>query len=154
MNAIKINNHKYLTDTVALKETIETGFLNLAERLYKIRQDRIWEGEYDNLEEFLMELDITAPTCSKLCSIYENWVVKGKVSIELLAGTSWSTLYLTVPRLQNESAKDVLEDVKLLTRKDIVDKSKEIKYPNCKHTNFYTLKICEDCGKSFKTYNA
>ena len=148
-----ISNHKYLQETVALKSEIETGFLNLAERLYKIRQERIWEGEYDNLEEFLTELDITQSTCSKLCSIYEHWVLKGKISLEVLAGVSWTNLYSSIPRLESESHKDVLEDAKLLTRQDIIEKGREIKHPNCSHKTTYKLEICRDCGKSWKVYD-
>ena len=153
MNAIKITNHKYLTDTLELKSKIEEGFLNLTERLYKIRQERIWESDYDNLEEFLNELDITQSTCSKLCSIYEHWVVQGKISLEVLSGVSWTNLYSSIPRLENESHKDVLEDAKLLTRQDIIEKGREIKHPDCRHKNVFTLIVCKDCGKSIKKYD-
>ena len=151
MKEIKITNHKYLLETISLKETIETGFLNLAERLYKIREQRIWADEYGTLEEFLTELDITQSTCSKLCSIYEHWIINGKISVEVLSGCAWSSLYSSIPRLEKESAADVLEDVKLLTRQDIIEKGREIKHPNCKH-EWVEIRFCKNCGKKEKLY--
>ena len=152
MNAIRITNHKFLQETISLKETIETGFLNLAERLYKIRQERIWEGEYDNLEEFLMELDITAPTCSKLCSIYEHWVLKGKVSLESLAGNNWTSLYESIPLLEKENPKELAEELKLLTRADAIEKTREFKKGTCTRHDWVVIKFCKVCGKKEKVY--
>jgi hypothetical protein len=151
MKELKITNHKYLAETLELKSKIEEGFLNLAERLYKIRQERIWESEYGTLEEFLTELDITQSTCSKLCSIYEHWVIDGKISVEVLAGVSWTNLYSSIPRLENESHEDVLEDAKLLTRQDIIEKGREIKHPDCKH-EWVEIRFCKNCGKKEKLY--
>ena len=75
-----------------------------------------------------------------------------ELKVEALAGSSWTNLYLSCGRLEKENPKDVLEDVKLLTRKDIIEKGREIKYPNCRHKNTYMIKVCQDCGKSWKVY--
>ena len=153
MNALKISNHKYLSDTVALKETIETGFINLAERLYKIRQDRIWDGEYDNLEEFLLELDLSLPTCSKLCSIYENWVLKGGVKVEALAGANWTSLYEFIPLLEKGNPKELVDELKLLTRADAIEKVRELKNPCSRHEwEDVHFRQCKKCFKREKVY--
>ena len=153
MNALKITNHKYLVETEEIKKGIETSFLILAEHLYKICQERIWEGEYDNLREFLLKIEISQSFCSKLCSVYEQWVIKGKKSFESLSTISWTNLYHSIPRLKDEDIDVVYEDAKLLTRQDIIEKGRELKHPDCKHKNTYKLEICEDCGKKWKVYD-
>ena len=151
MKEIKITNHKYLTETLLLKSKIEEGFLNLAERLYKIREQRIWADEYANLGEFLDVLEITQSFCSKLCSIHENWVMPKKISTEVLSGISWTKLYSSIFRLAKESPEDIVEDMKLLTRQDIIEKGREIKHPNCKH-EWVEIRFCKNCGKKEKLY--
>ena len=146
-----ITNHKFLVDTIELKSTIETSFLKLAERLYKIRQERLWESEYDTLEMFLLQLDLTQSTCSKLCSIYEHWVLKAGLKVEELGQVSWTSLYSSIGRLEKEKSEDVLHDVKNLTRQDIIEKGRELKNPDCKH-EWVQIKFCKKCGKKEKIY--
>ena len=153
MNALKITNHKYLSETVELKSTIEQSFLVLAERLYKIRSERLWDGEYDTFDEFLLELDLSAATCSKLCLIYKHWVLKAGVKVEALGKCAWSSLYEAIPLLEKRNPNELAEELKLLTRSDTIEKIREFKHSDCKHKNVYTLIVCKDCGKRVKTYD-
>lgn len=148
----KITNHEYLKSTIALKSTIEEGFLKLAERLYKIREEILWESEYDNLEAFLLELDLSSSTCSKLCSIYEHWVLKAGAKVEELGGVSWTSLYSSIGRLETESSEDVLHDVKNLTRQDIIEKGRELKHGTCERHEWVNIRFCTKCNKKEKTY--
>ncbi len=153
MNALKITNHEYLKQTVELKSTIEEGFIKLAERLYKIRGERLWESEYDTLEEFLLELDLSLPTCSKLCSIYENWVLKAGVKVETLAGSSWTSLYSAIPLLEKQNANELAAELKLLTRADAIEKVRETMKPCAKHDwEDVHFRQCRKCMKREKVY--
>jgi len=148
-----ITNHKFLQETVELKSTIEQSFLALAERLYKIRGERLWDGEYDTFDEFLTELDLSAATCSKLCSIYEHWILKAGVKVEALGKCAWSSLYEAIPLLEKGNANELAEELKLLTRADAIEKVRETMKP-CERHDWQDVHFrqCENCGKREKIY--
>ena len=146
-----IASHKFLTDTIQLKSTIEESFLHLAERLHKIKTERLWETEYETLDLFLLQLDLSQATYSKLCSVYEHWVLKAGVKLEVLAGSSWTSLYSSIPLLETQDANDLADELKLITRQDIIEKGRELKNPNCKH-EWIEIKFCKTCGKKQKIY--
>ena len=74
-----------------------------------------------------------------------------KISTEVLSGISWTKLYSSIFRLAKESPEDIVEDMKLLTRQDIIEKGREIKHPDCKH-EWVEIRFCKNCGKKEKLY--
>jgi hypothetical protein len=147
-----IASHKFLQETISLKSTIEESFLHLAERLYKIKTERLWETEYETLDLFLLQLDLSQGTYSKLCSVYEHWVLKAGVKLEVLAGSSWTSLYSSIPLLETQDANDLADELKLITRQDVVEKAREAKNGTCERHQWVAIRFCSKCGKKEKTY--
>lgn len=149
--SIKENNNKYLEATLALREELEGGFLILAERLKKIRDERIWAQEYESYEGFLREMRISAPTASKLVGVYEKFVVMGGVDPKELIKQGWTNLSIFLPKIKTkEDAIEIFNKVALLDRTDAMRTYQEMKLgvdmATCDHSDSYILKVCRTCG--------
>jgi hypothetical protein len=80
-------------------------------------------------------------------------VLKAGVKLEVLAGSSWTSLYSSIPLLETQDANDLADELKLITRQDVVEKAREQKHGDCKHKNTYKVEICRDCNKRVKVYD-
>src|SRR3990167_5681070 len=96
---MKIIPAQYLEETLALKKSIETGFLILGERLYNIHAQEMWKGKYDSYQDFLSEMDVSEATDTKLRTIYSRFVLEHKLSYEKLSAVPWGSLYLLASRV-------------------------------------------------------
>lgn len=146
-----VTNHSYLQETISLREELEGAFLILAERLYKIREERLWEGEYVDFNEFIRETRLSKATVSKLTGIYEKFILLGGIPREEVAKTGWSNISLFLPMIQSKKdARDIFDKIAPLDRTDCERTYREMKsgvsMGECKHGDIYTLDICRDCG--------
>ena len=66
MKHVAISDRKFLRETLELRQSIEEGFLSLGERLKKIRDERMYEVDYESFDHFLSELKVSPGTASKL----------------------------------------------------------------------------------------
>lgn len=146
-------HYEYIEKTIALKENIERGFLEFGKRLKRIRDERMYEPQYDSFDDFIPELKMSKGTVSKLINIYEKFVVQYKIStVLLLEAGGWTVVAELLPVVRNKTeAKAWLEKAKVLHRPDLRLELKEhktgIDQATCKHTkDFYTLRICRVCG--------
>lgn len=140
-------NRRYLEETKKLKNGLEEGFLHLGERLYRIKEKKMWEEDYGSYAEFLMDLKVSEATASKLVAIYSKFVLEYKFSYEELAPCSWSSLYSLMPLATSRSkALALVEDAQQLKRGDVEEKMRSEKHPDCKHIDSFLLRICPDCG--------
>lgn len=148
----KLSHNDYLTATIALREQIESGFIILAERLKKIRDERLWEtGEYDNFEAFVREMRISPSTASKLIGVYEKFVLIGGIPIEDVAKVGWTNISLFLPKIKTkEDAQEIWDKTHLLDRTDAQRTWQEMKLgvdmQTCNHDNSYFLRVCRSCG--------
>ena len=150
-NSISTTRYDFLQGTIALKNELEGGFLILAERLKKIRDERVWEGSYENFEDFLREIDISKSAASKLIGVFEKFVLMGGIKPEELAVRGWTNLSIFLPLIHSkEDAQEIYDKVSLLNRTDAIRTYQEMKsgveMAHCSHTNSYTIKVCRDCG--------
>jgi len=146
---MEIENKNYLKETITIAKRIESAFLELAARLKNIRDNRLYEGEYQNFAEFLWEIKIAEGTASKLIKVYETFVVKFKMKSDKLSAVGWSSLYQIANNIETkEEAEEWVDKAVLLTRDHLVENLKEkTKGVNkCNHEEFYVLKICKGCG--------
>jgi len=145
----EITPRGFLKETIALRGQIEGAFLSLAERLYKIREERLWEGEYDDFDTFLLELKISKATASKLCTVHETFVVKHKIAVKKLFPIGWSSLYAIAGHADTkEKAEDLVDRAGLLTRQDleISLRNENGRQDACDHKNSRTVMVCNDCS--------
>lgn len=150
-----INPLDYCRSTIQLKETIETSFIALGERLARIRQGNLWEQEWGSWEEYVMELKMSPATASKLINVYETFVVKFQLPHDKLGATGWASLYEVLPLCTSkEKAEEMVEKATVLKRDDLRDEIREATKGVCSHTNGHTitLRICDDCGKKIRVY--
>lgn len=144
-------NVSYLHKTIQLREQLEGGFLLLAERLKKIRDERMFRDEYDSFEDFLREIRISPATASKLIGVYEKFVILGDIAPEDLIKQGWTNLSIFLPLITSKkNAREIYDKVAPLDRTDAMRVYEEMKrgvdMGTCPHGDTYALEICRDCG--------
>lgn len=141
-----------LKEFFSLRNNIEGAFLRLGELLKQIRDEKLYEGQYENFDGFLLEARLSKSTASKMIQVHEHFVLKYKIPQNTLAAVGWATLYEIQKHLP-ESAKrdDVIEWVEkgaVLTRDDTKRELANIdgRQDKCFHHESFLLRICPGCG--------
>lgn len=140
------------TEALKLKKNIEMNFIVLGEYLLKIREEKMYEGQWDSFGEFLEEMHLSEPTANKIINIFKTFVLQYNVPRKEIADAGgWTKLYVTLPLVK--SKKDALHWIEQSSVLSIRDLSKEVKeretgieMRKCKHADTYTIRICRDCG--------
>lgn len=150
--ANELSNYNYLEDTKKLKQTIETSFLTLGERLSRIRNEKLFLPSYETFEDFLLDAKLSPATASKLINIYEKFYIEWKFKTdELVEAGGWSVVATLLPICKDrESAEEWLHKSHHLSRPDLEKEIKEMKtgipMKDCKHEDSYVLRVCRTCG--------
>ncbi len=140
-----MNPANFLRDTIDVARAIETRFLELGARLFKIRTQNLWESTYDSYQEFLDTAKISPGNASILASVHEHYVVNGGMTPTSLVGAGYSTLYAAIPLIEKDGVEKVVEKAKLLTRSEINEEIREAKHGDCEHKE--TIVLCTSCRK-------
>ncbi len=154
----EITNFNYCQETVKLKQTIETSFLSLGERLSKIRDNRLYSGQWETFELFLEDAKLSPATASKLINIYQKFYLQWDIKAqELVDAGGWSVVATLLPICKTkEEAQGWLETAQLKSRSDLEKDIKEAKtglmMADCLHPRKYVVEICPDCGDRRKVY--
>lgn len=154
MNELIIKRN-YLKETLLLKKRLESSFLELAERLLKIREERLYEGEYENFAAFCWEARLAESTASRLISVFQKFCLEYKIKQEKLSTVGWSSLYTLLPlATSKERAEELVSEASVMTRDDVAKMVKEVKngVNNCEHERTVLLRVCLDCGEKVKQY--
>lgn len=155
----ELQAYNYCQQTIALKSKIEQNYLELCARLWKIRSERLFEGQYAEWELFLEELKITPSVASRLVKIYEVFVIQqGFSQEELEKAGGWSVVAELLPVATDKKAsKELLELASTYTRQHLREHVLSLKiapesHVDCKHRDYYDLRICRDCGEKWQTH--
>lgn len=143
--------------TITKKHQLEVLWLEVAARLKEIRDNELWEGQWENFEDFLQDpsMGMDKGTASKMITIHEKLVVEYKMKPQEIAQSGgWSVIAEVLPVISDkESAKEWVERAATLTKNDLRKEVNEArgKITNgigCKHkdTYTYTTQCCRDCG--------
>lgn len=152
----EIQAFDFCKETIEVKNRIEKGYMELCARLYRIKNERLYEGHFTEWELFLEELHILPSVASRMIKIYEVFVIEQKISpakIEKAGG--WSVVAELLPVAVNkEASEDLLEMAQTLTRRDLRIHVQTLKIAprsevDCKHRDTYFLRICRDCGEKW-----
>lgn len=136
---------------------IEGAFLELGERLRRIREEKLYEGEYQNFDEFLLEAKISKATASKLIIVYETFILKFKMPVKMLSGVGYSSLYAIAGHVDTkDKAQELVERASMLTRDDLQDSLRE-EGPGvqlCAHSkkDKRIIEVCS-CGRRKRRYD-
>lgn len=157
MQDVKISNHQYLEETIALRQHLEGGFIILAERLKKIRDHRIYDPEHENFGGFLREIRISESSASKLIGVYEKFVLLGGIPADEVAKVGWTNISLALPAIHNkETAVELFHRFAPLDRTDALRTWHEIKtgidMVECPHDEVRVLHVCRKCGIKLEHY--
>ncbi len=145
------NSTVFLRETVDLARQIETRFIELGARLFKIRENELWRASYSSYHEFLDAAHISAGNASILASIHRHYVVEGNITQEKLAGIGYSNLYQAIPLIEREGIKSALVKAETLTRSEIKDEVRDNKFGEHEHIiGKERWGTCECCGKFVK----
>lgn len=146
----------YCEETRLKVRELEGSFLVLGERLKKIRDEKLFIGQWETFEEYLEDVKLTAPTASKLINVYQKFLVEWQFRQEkLMEAGGWSVLY-PILRIatSKEEAEEWVDKACVLSRKDLEKEITEAKtgidMSKCKHHDTYVLKVCRTCGHKEK----
>jgi hypothetical protein len=139
---------EYVRETIDLVKQIETRFLELGARLYKIREEKLYIDTYSSFQEFLDAAHIKAGNASMLAKIHRVYVVEGGRTNQELAGIGYSNLYEAIPLIERDGFDATVIKAETLTRSEIIDEVKEQKHGVHEHTpkDDSRFAFC-DCGK-------
>lgn len=148
----------YLKETIALRSEIEGAFLELGKRLHKIRDEKLYEGEFDNFDEFLLTAKISKATASKLITVYETFILKFELPVKVLSSIGWSSLYsISSHATTKDRAEELVERAAILTREDLETslKNEDGKQNRCLHPKDEQrmVCVCGACGFRRRVYD-
>jgi len=135
----------YLRDTVDIVGQIETRFLELGARLYKIRREALWQAGYDTYQDFLDAAKISQGNASILAKIHYEYVIRSGAEQTNLIGAGYSNLYEAIPLIERDGVDATITKAKLLTRSELKEEVREEKHGVCGHPEKIT--ICAVCHK-------
>lgn len=149
---------KFCESTIFKKKTLEVGWLDLAGKLQKIRDDQLYDGHWDSFEDFLADpaMNMDKGTASKMITIHEKLVIEYQIPADEIAlSGGWSIIAEVLPVINDqESAKEWVARAQTLSKSDLRKEVNEARGKSngegigCKHkdTYTYTTQCCRDCG--------
>lgn len=155
----KIANNQYLEETLELKNDVERKFLELGQRLMKIRDEKLYLATHDSFVEFLWEAKLTESTASKMISIYNHFIVElGVDEQKVLDAGGWTTAYKLKDLASTKAeAESILDKASVWSPKDldiyIKEKKSGIPQETCKHLDTVDFRWCRTCGDKTKLYS-
>ena len=155
----KLIANQYLEETVSLKQNLEKNFLQLGQRLLKIRNDQLFLATHSSFVEFLWDLKITESTASKMINIYDHFVLElGVTEQKVLDAGGWTTAYKLKDLATTKSeAEEVLSLAATWSPKDldayIKEKKTGIEQGKCSHAETIDFRYCKVCFNKERIYD-
>ena len=150
----------YCDKTLELEEGARTVYLMLAERLYHIREERLYEPAWSSWHEYTMEFkDLSPASISKMISVYELFIMQyGFKPNELTKAGGWTKLYQLMKQINSKAdAEKWLGLAEVHSRQDLdkllVESKTGVSMHECKHTETVTIRVCADCGEKIRDFS-
>lgn len=150
--------NNYLNDTLSLKRLTEKNFLELGQRLMKIRDEQLFLATHSSFVEFLWDMKMTESTASKIINIYSHFILHLGIDQEhLLDAGGWTTVYqLKDLAKDKDTAEEWLHKAAVLSPKDFKTTLEEArsgkKQEDCEKHEFVTFRWCKHCHLKEKVY--
>lgn len=153
-------NYEYCREVVELKKDIERNYLELAGRLCKIEDEKMYEPNYETFADFLEEIHITPSVASRMKTIWRKFVLEYDIKpVKIAEAGGWDKVYSIVKISgSKQQAEDWLHKINHLNRADLRKEIKELEtgvtMSECKHihTEAITFHKCLDCGDTWREY--
>lgn len=142
---------KYCEEAIKIKRNLEAGFLTLAEMLYYIKKDELYNGKWESFASYLAEMDVKESQASKYISVYKSWILEAGVSPLKLQEIGVDKAYTALPLLK-EGKDQAVKKASTLKREELRDEIYESRNgQTCEHKNLTKgYARCNDCGRFFK----
>jgi hypothetical protein len=146
----------YCEKTKGLCQNIERAFLELGQRLMKIRDEKLYLGQYDDFGLYCDDIKISESRVSKLINIYKLFVLQYTIPEEkLIEAGGWSNLAEILPYVKDQESAERLVDMVIQNPRSAVknlllEEKTGIEQMKCKHPETYEISICKVCGIKIK----
>lgn len=147
--------HEFLEETREMAITTSFANILLAGRLYRIKEEKLWQAGYDSWDDYLMDLKVKPAKATKLMKVHKKFILDYGIKPEKAAEVGYTVLYNAHNVIEDkEDAKEFVENAIKMTSTDttrIIEERKAVnKIEDCEHKNTYTVRICKDCGDRWK----
>jgi hypothetical protein len=155
---MELDNFNYCQQAIQIKKTTEANFLMLGQYLHNIREQQLYQGQWDSFPEYLEDMTLPEGTASKLINIYKKFVYEYGIANERLLETGgWTKLALLLPIVTDkDTAEEWLDKATVLSSRDLQKEIKEsetgIDMIQCQHTKTRFVEKCEECGEHWQVY--
>lgn len=147
-----IKNLDYCNQALEFEKTLSTQFIVLAEYLFNIKEMNLFTPQWESFNEYCMEFkSLSQGSISKLTSIYGKLIVEYDIPKEKIAALGgWSNIAEALPVIKSKAdALEWIEKAAVLSRVDLRNEITEKKtgkdMRDCKHLDYYDLRICRVC---------
>lgn len=151
-----LQNLDYCQKALDLKSEIEGNFIFLAEYLYHIKENQMYEPQWSSFDEFCMELKMSSSNVFKLIQVYKTFILGyGFTSKDMITAGGISSIADILPMVTSrKTAEHWLGLTATLTRadlrKELVEARTGIPQMACLHANTYVVSVCRDCGDKYE----
>lgn len=145
-------------EAINLKKEIERSFIELGKRLLEIKNNGLYEGQWQSWSEYCAELKLSENTTNKLIQIYQTFVLDYKFTPERISDAGgWSVIADLLPAIETKAdAEEWLNKAAVLTREDLrkelTEKKTGIQMKDCPHKETYMVEICKCCGNKTEVH--
>lgn len=146
----------FCEETIGMNVNLSMGYILLAKRLHAIRAEKLYEPQWSSFMEFAMEMkDIAYTKVSRLCSVYQKYVIDLQIPEEEVAKVGWTILDRARRVIKTrEEAMQFIESP--LTRsdleKEITEKETGKDMTQCKHEDTYLVRVCRECKDKWEEF--
>lgn len=150
--------YNFLEETKTLLTQTSYAQFVLAERLHRIKEQKLWQSGYESFEDYCMELKLyNMGTISKLITVYKKFILEYQLPQEKLAGVGYTVLYKAHSVIKSkEDAEEFVENATIWTGSDInreiASRKSGKDIDDCDHENTILVKICKDCGQRWEEH--
>lgn len=156
--------YEFCEETAQLARGVKVGLMLLAERLYRIREQKLYKPTYEQFYLYCQEIEMHESVASRLISIFERFVLELQMPFEEIKKVEYTKLYeIRKVADTKEIAQHWIDKVNSpdpslrLSYRDLKAQikafqnlgSEEEKCPT-DHSNTYLVRICRECGESWE----
>lgn len=141
-------NEQLINETRELLHAVRGSLIHVAQNLYRIKEEGMWEGRASSWSEFCeSDLQISQSQASKLESIYKHFVIDGGKTTDDLMGLDYEKAYMA--RKLPGTVDEQLSKAKTLSRVELKHEANDAE--PVPHTPDF-VEYCKTCGLSRATH--
>lgn len=150
-------SYEYCQETAQLVRGVKTAFMLLAERLYRIKKQKLYKPTYEHFYLYCDEIDMHESIASRLIGIYERFVLEHQIALDDIKDIEYTKLNeIRKVSTTKELAEHWIEEAKVLPIRELKMRIKAltagVDEMKCEHGNTYLVRCCRTCGETWEEY--